>query len=239
MILEFEKWEALGNDFILTKCLPSFDLIPKICHRKYGVGADGLIYLDEQRQTPLMKFFNADGTCVAMCGNGLRCAMTYLEKHNRPLKLELEGVVYSGLRQEGRLYVTMPVPYVLNIDHPPYSGLWVYAGVPHFLIEKPQVHQGDLPCDVFENRYHKSFGPQGSNITFYEKQGSSIYLRTAERGVDEETLACGSAAIACSILSDELDLDMIYKTGQKAFVKKTQEGIALAGQAQFVFSGRY
>jgi diaminopimelate epimerase len=237
---QFYKWQALGNDFILIESPPlqnCMQIIPHLCHRRLGIGADGVIFLDLSYPIPKMIFFNADGTQVSMCGNGLRSAMMHLVSKNREPAIEFNNMIYLASLEHSRWYVDMPYPSVLEVDNPPHQGLWVQAGVPHFLIEKENVHEGAIHPDFFSSRYHPSFGPLGTNITFYQKKGNTFYLRTCERGVDEETLSCGSAAIACAYISNEEQLEMIYPSGQRAWVRKKGEKIALAGEAQCVFLG--
>jgi diaminopimelate epimerase len=236
----FQKWQALGNDFIITESLPDSKIIasiPRFCHRRFGIGADGFIFIDCNHNPPKMHFFNADGTCVKMCGNGLRSAIFYLKDRQKEPKIEFEGNVYESFESEGQVFVPMPYPQKLDCDLPAHEGLWILAGVPHYLMAKDDVHQGDLDPDIFNFRYHSAFGQEGTNITFYQIKDKKCFLRTCERGVDEETLSCGSAALACAYLIDEPCIEMIYKTGAKAIVKKTEKTIALSGHAEKVFEG--
>lgn len=242
MRFSFQKWQALGNDFIITESLPSLELIqniPFFCHRRFGIGADGFIFLNTSIETPSMEFFNQDGTKVAMCGNGLRSVMHYLIKMQKEPKVNFHGNVHTGFFEKQKLYVSMPSPGLLECSMAPYQGVWVNAGVPHFLIEEKALEKKVISSDVFSNRYHKAFGKEGTNITFYEKNQDHILLRTAERGVDEETLSCGSAACALSLLFEENELTFIYKSQSKAYVKKIGETLYLAGDAKFVFSGQF
>jgi diaminopimelate epimerase len=236
----FHKWQALGNDFIIIEGFLNPHLIKhisKLCSRKWGIGADGLIFLDQTSELSKITFFNQDGSCVKMCGNGLRCVMYHLHETHKPMVAEFSGATYRGFIEEGRIYITMPRPVEKSLQEAPYEGVWVEAGVPHFLIEKPKCHLGVLTKEHFENRYHKSFGSEGTNLTFYEKIGSQFFIRTCERGVDEETLACGSAACAIAYLTDDSDFEVIYPSKEKAYVKNTKEIFALSGEAEYIFSG--
>ena len=240
MKFSFQKWQALGNDFIITEALPNqalIDNIPLFCHRKYGIGADGFIILNMENSIPEMHFYNADGSKVSMCGNGLRCVMEYLIKLKKEPKVRFGRAIHEAFFENERLYISMPESYFLDSCDTPYQGVWVNAGVPHFLIEKHDVHHGIIEPEVFQNRYHKAFGEGGTNITFYEKKDDAIYIRTAERGVDEETLSCGSAACAVAHLYDEDDLTIMYRSQNTAFIKKKNKTLYLAGDAKFVFSG--
>ena len=242
MPFSFYKWQAFGNDFILIESLPSLDLVSNIkdlCHRKYGIGADGVIFLDLNKDIPQMHFYNADGTQTLMCGNGLRSTLIHLIQKNKEPKVYFGNKLYSAFSEKERLFVNMPYPQPLFLKDPIHKGIWVDAGVPHFLIEVSDVHKARLDNSYFALRYHPSFGKEGTNITFYEKKGAQVFLRTFERGVEEETYACGSAAIACSFLSDDEELEMIYKTGQKAFVKKNKQQVSLSGEASCVFQGLF
>lgn len=238
----FHKWQALGNDFIIIEGVPDSyltSIIDHLCHRREGIGADGVIFLDTHAKCPKMVFFNADGSQAEMCGNGLRVVMRYLETRHKPLECELAGRTYLGVYDKNRLYITMPTPELLDFNKAPYKGIWVKAGVPHFLIETPSLKEAIFDETDFANRYHSAFNPHGSNLTFYQKIGSDIHLRTLERGVDEETSACGSAAVACSILSSLDEQRMIYLSNQEVWVRKKEGQVFLSGDAKWVFSGSF
>lgn len=236
----FCKWQAFGNDFILVESKPEpllIQQIPHLCHRRYGVGADGFIFLDFSASIPQIHFFNQDGSQAAMCGNGLRCALMHLATKKLTPCVEFSGCRYEASFEDGKMFVNMPYPQIKNTFHDPYLGILVEAGVPHFLVEKSNCHEGDLTQEVFLSRSHPNFDGEGANITFYEKKEGKYFIRTCERGVEEETYACGSAACAMAVLSDESHMEIVYPSGQSAFIKKDKKTIYLAGEAMLAFVG--
>lgn len=240
MNLAFCKWQAFGNDFILVESKPTVEIlkqIQRLCHRRYGIGADGFIFLDLEPSCAQIHFYNQDGSQALMCGNGLRCTLMHLATKNLPAVVEFSGSRYQAFFEEGKMFVNMPYPKIKNTFHDPYLGILVDAGVPHFLVEKAGCHQGDLPKQVFIDRAHANFDEEGANITFYEKKGAKYYIRTCERGVSEETYACGSAACAVAVLEEAPYFEIVYPSGSSAFIKKDKHNLFLAGEATLTFVG--
>lgn len=240
MGLAFCKWQAFGNDFILVESKPVDEIIkqiPRLCHRRYGVGADGFIFLDLEAPCAKIHFFNQDSSKASMCGNGLRCVLMHLAVKNKPTVVEFSGNKYEAHFEDGKMYVNMPYPQIKNTFHDPYLGILVDAGVPHFLVEKSNCHEGELTKQVFLDRAHPNFDEEGSNITFYEKKEGKYFIRTCERGVSEETYACGSAACAMAVLDDSPHLEIVYPSGHSAFIKKDKKQLFLAGEATLTFVG--
>jgi diaminopimelate epimerase len=240
MSLAFCKWQAFGNDFILVESQPNHDIIkaiPRLCHRRLGVGADGFIFLELGSTCSKLHFYNQDGSKASMCGNGLRCALLHLATKDLKAAVDFSGTRYEAFFEEGKMFVNMPYPKIKNTFHDPYLGILVDAGVPHFLVEKSSCHEGQLSDQVFLDRAHPNFDEEGANITFYEKKDGKYFIRTCERGVAEETWACGSAACAVAILEDSPSLEVVYPSGQSAYIKKDKKQLFLAGEATLSFVG--
>lgn len=240
MSLAFCKWQAFGNDFILVESVPTDKIIAQItrlCHRRYGIGADGFVFLNLETSCPEIYFYNQDGSQASMCGNGLRCVLMHLAIKKLPLSVTFSGRRYDAHFENGKMFVNMPYPVIKNTFHDPYLGILVEAGVPHFLVEKANCHQGEISKQVFENRMHPNFDKQGANITFYEKKEGKYFIRTCERGVVEETYACGSAACAVAVLDESPTLEIVYPSGASAFIKKDKKSLFLAGEANLSFVG--
>ena len=215
---EFWKMSGSGNDFILidnrdgrTDDEAMGPLVKKICRRRESVGADGVIFLIESKPFDFgWRFLNADGGEVEMCGNGARCVARFaylkgiaeskmtFETLTGPVSAEVTGQVVK---------VTMPKPTGLkmDIDLPLETGWrtvdFINTGVPHVVI------QVDNPADypVFEQgksiRYHPMFSPAGTNANFIRIMGPDLLeIRTYERGVEDETLACGTGVVAAALV---------------------------------------
>jgi diaminopimelate epimerase len=208
-----------GNDFILidnrdggVKEEEMRPLVRKVCRRRESVGADGLIFVTRSERCDFAwRFFNADGSEAEMCGNGSRCVARFATLKGiagpRMAFETLAGKVSAEVT--GRVVkVLMPDPkdLALNVDIPPETGWvsvdFVNTGVPHTVVqvqklwEHPVVEQGRAV------RYHGRFSPAGTNADFISVSGPDlIELRTYERGVEDETLACGTGAMASALVA--------------------------------------
>lgn len=212
----FSKYSGCGNDFILFNNLaghfPTQDsnLIRRLCHRKHGIGADGVILLDASKSSDFgMRIFNSDGTEAEMCGNGLRCLMKFIEAQgfdkeectiqtmHRRLRAKKYGDLvetYLGAPKDLRWEIT------LNIEFQNYTIDCLDTGVPHAVIFVDNVKGIEVNRLGPLFRYHQAFAPRGTNVNFVQaSDNNTIRIRTYERGVEEETLACGTGAAASAI----------------------------------------
>jgi len=146
---------------------------------------------------------------------------------------------YSAFFEEEKLFVQMPKPLIKAKFEAPYPGTLVDVTVPHFLVYDQNLDNRPMDKQVFSNRYHSNFGAEGSNISFYKKEGEKIFLRTCERGVEEETLSCGSASVALASLFNENVLEIVYKLGQTAKIIKKESHYFLSGKTKKVFTGEF
>ena len=195
--MKFCKVEGAGNDFVLVEEGEGiFDgaFVQRVCDRHFGVGADGLLLLGDSLVADVkMRIFNSDGKEASMCGNALRCVVLYLGK--AMLTIETAAGVCFGKIEEGKIFATFPPVKELGaLDFEGRHGFLLDSGVPHLLFfeRAPKDFEGAAR----EYRFDPRLGPCGANVSFVEGEGEELCIRTYERGVEEETLACGTAAAA-------------------------------------------
>jgi len=219
MKLEFYKVESSGNDFIIIdNTSASYSRINfskifrEICERKRSVGADGVLLLEKDSPADFrMRIFNSDGGEVEMCGNGARCCAYYhfLKTGSRKMRFTTKaGVMEAAASKSGMVKLGMPPPsgtsldMLLKIGADPISVSYINTGVPHAVIETDRVNSLDVENIGRTLRHHREFAPEGTNVDFAEVTGpSEIKMRTYERGVEGETLACGTGAVACAVIT--------------------------------------
>jgi diaminopimelate epimerase len=265
-MIEFMKMSGSGNDFILidnrdqalnVENLPQF--VRTVCERKISVGADGLIIIERSEAFDFRwRFFNADGSEVEMCGNGGRCAARFaFIKGIAGEKMSFEtraGIIDAEIKGDTvKLKLTNPHSLQLNLSIPAEGKLLeisrINTGVPHAV---HFVNDLDL-FDVFHIgrhlRYHEQFQPEGTNANFVEViDKKALRLRTYERGVEDETLACGTGAVASALISSwkgliESPVHVKVRSGETLtiYFRKTDlgfEDIYLEGNAKVVYEGR-
>jgi diaminopimelate epimerase len=213
--LPFSKYSGCGNDFVLidnrhqTFPIDHTGLITKICQRKTGAGADGLVLLESSSLADFkMRIFNADGSEAEMCGNGIRCLMQFLDELGFSASsylIETKAGLHKLTRNGQEVSVSMPLPsemqWNLSLSHPlaqPFH--FINTGVPHavFFVENLQSEEWMKQAPLI--RHHPYFGKAGTNVNFAHHDSKGIvHLRTYERGVEEETLACGTGAVATAL----------------------------------------
>jgi len=261
--LNFTKMVASGNDFVvIDKAFPGSlpELAKKMCDRKFGIGADGLLVLGNSRTADIrMRIFNADGSEAAMCGNGARCAALYAAagKGLRRLKIETKaGIILAEAGGDNiKIKLTGPKGIKLNIpiiaSNRNIKVNFINTGVPHVVI----FIEGLEKIDVFnlgrEIRNHKRFAPAGANVNFIEVTGKdSIKIRTYERGVEDETLACGTGSTAAALITayslkiTSNRINVLTKSGEALKVYFIKSGnnfsdVWLEGKAKIVYGGTY
>ncbi|WP_457568356.1 diaminopimelate epimerase [Desulfurobacterium sp.] len=226
-MINFSKLEGTGNDFViidnrkgtLTECLKEKNLkkrvfVRKICDRKRGVGADGLIIINNSDTADFeWEFFNADGSTATMCGNGARCAARFaFEKGIAPRQMKfVTGAGIIGAEVNGRnVRVQMTKPHNLklhlkiNIDGKEIEGAFLNTGVPHFVTFVKDIENIDVETLGRKIRFHEMFKPEGTNANFAQFKEGKLFVRTYERGVEGETLACGTGSVASAICFSRL-----------------------------------
>ncbi len=216
--LPFVKLQGSGNDFIVVDNRVNLikdrgSLAMKLCPRKTGIGADGLLLLEESQKTDFkMRIFNPDGSEAEMCGNGARCIarFAYLKGIvGRTCRFETLAGIISCQIQGKKVKIGMEKPQNLRLNlrlslkGKIYEGHYLNTGVPHFVLFTPRVDQVPLKELAPSIRNHPKFRPQGTNVDFVEvEKGGTLKVRTYERGVEEETLACGTGAVASALTSN-------------------------------------
>lgn len=265
--IEFVKMVASGNDFVvidnrreIIHGLKLHAFAREICDRNYGVGADGLIAIEPSKKADFrMRIINPDGSEAEMCGNGARCiALFAKEKKIAGKKMNFEtlsGIIEAEVCDD-IVKLKMPDPTDLRrevrllIENEDYMAHFVNTGVPHTIIYVEDLDSWDVKRLGREIRHHKTFAPKGTNVDFVEVQkGNSIRVRTYERGVEDETLACGTGVVASGIISaamkDFKSPVVCLTKGRdklKIYFKKNGDNftdVYLEGGAREVFLGRY
>ncbi len=258
MIIDFEKYQGAGNYFVIVDDRnESFAVketleIQKLCDRNFGIGADGLILLrNSERSDFQMLYFNADGHPGSLCGNGSRCAYAFAYKHGlvgRVGTFEASDGLHKAFISDDGL-VSMEMSDVLQIEKQD-AALFLNTGSPHHLECVEKLSEINVKEQGAFIRYGAPYFEAGTNVNFVEKVDADHFnIRTYERGVEDETLACGTGAVAAAIGVHYLGLTpscslKINALGGQLQVSFTSEAlryknIQLKGPAVFVFSGNY
>ena len=256
MQIAFQKYHGTGNDFIIIDNrqlkFPVNDsgLVAKLCDRRFGIGADGLILLeDDESRDFKMVYYNADGQLSSMCGNGGRCIVHFAHQlgiiGSEASFTAVDGV-HSGSVSSDQVDLSMSDVSEIEIDDQ-YS--YMDTGSPHYSEWRDDLEQIDLITEARSIRYNDRFQAEGTNVNFLSWSDGAVHMRTYERGVEGETLSCGTGMVAAALyasLSDKLgeaNSCTIYTKGGKvevSFVSKTEksfEQIHLIGPAVSVFKG--
>ncbi|PIE65812.1 MAG: diaminopimelate epimerase [Desulfobacterales bacterium] len=221
--IPFVKMSGTGNDFIIIDHrYPFLDteeaarFAKHVCSRRVSIGADGLLLIENSDQADFKwQFFNSDGSVAEMCGNGARCAARYAYMHGiAPAIMRFEtlaGVIEARV-SDVNVTIRMTAPHSLHMNHElKLSGeerITVHTldtGVPHvvYMVDDANVVNVQELGSII--RYHKDFQPAGTNVNFVSLQDGGLKVRTYERGVENETLACGTGAVASSVVAHLLD----------------------------------
>jgi diaminopimelate epimerase len=267
--MKFFKYQGAGNDFILIDNQRGFireeekPVISKhFCDRHFGIGGDGLIFVESSEKADVkMRIFNPDGSEAEMCGNGIRCLGKFLYESG----VEKESLLIetlSGMRRivpsfegERLKYLTadMGAPTdvslrkKLEVAGEIFEYSYVEAGVPHVVIFHDDIDRVDLAKIAPAIRYNPLF-PRGTNVNFVQKISERIFrIRTYERGVESETMACGTGITASGVaavflgLTDEAEEIEFQARGGTVYVivkrEKDQMYVSMKGTAEYVFEG--
>jgi diaminopimelate epimerase len=253
-----------GNDFVLLdnragKLQLTAEEIVHICDRHRGIGADGILVLEPAANGAdfRMRYYNADGGEAEMCGNGARCFARFASRVAGPMQsLSFEtpaGVIGAQLHSETvSLQMSEPEGLRLNLEipfeHEKIRAHFVNSGVPHVVMPVSDIGAVDVKGLGARIRRHEMFAPKGANANFIEKRGpAEIAIRTYERGVEDETLACGTGVVASALIfaaTENVDgpISVQVRGGDKlevSFSRRDREftGVTLTGPADFVFDG--
>ncbi len=208
----FWKLSGAGNDFVLLAGLPKgrsgAALARVLCDRRLGIGADGLLVMSKRGGRARLDYWNADGS-PAFCGNGSRCGALWAAARGwakgRAFALDSNrGRLDVRLTTTGRAEVAMPRPskLALAMKVAGYTVHYVDTGVPHAVVFMSKI--GDITSLGRLLRFHKAFGKAGANVDFVSAKKGRLVVRTYERGVENETLACGTGVVAAAVVANAL-----------------------------------
>jgi len=265
MLIEFYKIQATGNDFIVTdfdKIPPSIfdpETIKRICDRHFGIGADGFIAVEKSKDFAFkFHYYNSDGSRGEMCANGCRAAINFSRDHNWiESKSEFnfladDGEHFGFYYSEDEIQLDLLVnSNIREIDSDLYHlpswikrGYFINTGVPHVVLiceDLPDQEQIEKYGEFI--RFHDSFAPKGTNVNFMEIfSDNSIFVRTFERGVEKETLSCGTGVTASALVAEKikkkpLDKIKVLTKGGELYILSRNERINILGPAKIVFKG--
>ena len=268
--ISFTKMESGGNDFIIIdnrkKILPGAlsRLAVNLCQRRSSIGADGLILMERADKADYkMRIFNPDGSEPEMCGNGARCLARFAfikgtASANTVMETKAGNVEAWVNDKKVRVRLGNPLDINLNFKislkpHGSQKVNFINVGVPHAVVFVPALNKVDVKKLGRAIRYHQRFIPSGANVNFVTLQGkNSIYIRTYERGVEDETLACGTGAVASALISGlqgkvSSPVEVRTRGGEtlkvEYVIEKDKEGIKkfkgvwLEGEARVVYEG--
>lgn len=246
--------EGAGNDFLVgvgswsDRLDSDSGLVARLCRRRRGIGADGVLALDvEGKNGVRLRYRNADGSRARFCANGTRCAARAAV---RLLGIPSELVVITDwaeipARVEGdSVTLRLPTPSPaektkVEVGGREWAGITIEVGVPHFVVRVDRTAQTDFVETASLLRWHPAFAPDGVNVSFFDLDSSGVLrLRTFERGVEGETLCCGSAVVAAGLIAmAEGSLDRVSvrpSSGDILNVEDLGAGFGLTGPARFI-----
>jgi diaminopimelate epimerase len=253
MSTAFVKYQGTGNDFVIIdarKCIPTGMDVSMICNRHYGIGADGLMLLTEERGYDFgMIYFNSDGNISSMCGNGGRCIAHFahslgLGENGKLHFLAIDGSHDAHVSEEN---VSLQMIDVSHWEIRDSATVIINTGSPHFVrFTETNPEQLDLISIAHSIRYSDEFSAVGINVNLVQSTPSNLEMRTYERGVEDETLSCGTGVTAAALASH-----IVYKKTSPVAVKtrggeltvrfdSTVQGFSniwLEGPAKLVFRG--
>ena len=263
-MLSFTKMNGAGNDFVLIDNRAgdirlNRSQIAHLCDRHRGIGADGILLLEKaaNRADFRMRYFNADGGEAEMCGNGARCFARFANRiagAEGAISFETPAGVISATLIGDLVTLKMTEPADLRLNIPLRVGTedraihFINSGVPHVVIPVSQVDEVDVQREGAAIRHHQMFSPKGANVNFIQKRGANkIAVRTYERGVEGETLACGTGVVASALIfaaTESVDgpIGVLVRGGNELQVDFERSGeqfknVTLTGPAEFVFEG--
>jgi diaminopimelate epimerase len=256
MQIEFYKYQGTGNDFVMIdnrlETFPKEDtkLIAHLCNRRFGIGGDGFILLENDFESDFkMVYYNSDGSQSTMCGNGGRCLVAFAKKlkviENKTTFNAVDGLHHATINDDGIVSLQM-----IDVSKIKKESNYTFldTGSPHHIQLVDDLENFNVKEQGAAIRYSELYGKQGSNINFVEKINATTFsMRTYERGVEDETLACGTGATAVAIAmnaigkTDATSIDLNVEGGKLvvSFDKKDNQytNVFLKGPAEFVFEG--
>lgn len=257
MKINFFKYQGAGNDFVLVDHTSSLlkdvdsEWIERLCDRRFGIGADGLMFVTKHPDYDFeMHYYNADGKLGSMCGNGGRCIVAFA-KHLGIIKSEanflaVDGPHYAKISENGE-WVDLQMIDVNQVERDG-DAFVLNTGSPHYVAKQADLKKYDVFTAGKSIRYNSTYQEKGINVNFVEDKGDHLFVRTYERGVEDETFACGTGATAVAMamaidkkLTGHIKTD-IKVLGGDIIVKFDYNGsiftnVFLCGPAKLVFEG--
>ena len=254
MHLKFSKYHGTGNDFIMiynhNKSYSfSQSYVKKMCDRSYGVGADGLIIIEKTLHADFkIIYYNADGFVGSMCGNGSRCAVSFAKKLGL-IQNQCEFLAYDGMHkglilENGLVSIEMVDVSLIEAQN---NTLKIDTGSPHLICFRNTVTEIDVKHEGASIRNSSDYIEDGINVNFVQLIKNELFIRTYERGVEDETLSCGTGAVASAIAayesgllnSDRIKVNVLGGQLEVSFSKvgSKYSNIHLIGPTKFVFNG--
>ncbi len=253
MQMEFYKYQGAGNDFVVIDNREQFfpktkvDYIRELCHRRFGIGADGLMLLESSDKADFrMVYYNADGREGSMCGNGGRCIVAFakllgiIDSHTE--FDAVDGLHRAEIQGDKVSLQMIDVSQIETIG----DDVFMDTGSPHYIIRKKDLQELDIVTEAHQIRYSKRFKEKGTNVNFVSGSSGAYEMRTYERGVENETLACGTGATAVALALHywegvESPVNLKVSGGHLSVsFEKTSKGyqnVWLKGLAELVFKG--
>ncbi len=250
----FHKYQGTGNDFVIidnrTQIFDNtnLDLVKKLCDRKFGIGADGLILIENHNKLDFdLVYFNSDGS-KSFCGNGSRCGVAFAKNlgiiENTTTFNAIDGIHTAQIKNDLVHLKMNDVEGIEKIN----NDFYLNTGSPHYNKFVENVTLIDIISEAHSIRYNERFKSEGTNINFVERKDDGVEIRTYERGVEDETLSCGTGATAVALTaSNKFQFDSPIRVKVQggelmiSFDKITDEkfeNIWLIGEAKHVFSGQ-
>jgi diaminopimelate epimerase len=256
MQIQFYKYQGTGNDFVMIDNRSGFfpkdsvELVARLCDRRFGIGADGLILLENDNATDFrMVYYNSDGNQSSMCGNGGRCLVAFAKErnviNNSCTFIATDGLHYATIADDGNVSLQMIDVSSITMES---DYTFMNTGSPHHVQMVEDLENYNIKENGAAIRYGELYGAAGSNINFVNKINEDTFsLRTYERGVEDETLACGTGATAVAIAMNatgqtnatSIKLNVEGGKLEVSFDKVDDKytNVFLKGPAEFVFKG--
>ena len=254
-MVEFYKYQGTGNDFVMidnrNNVFDKNDLkkVQELCDRRFGIGADGLILIENLDDLDFnMIYFNADGS-QSFCGNGSRCAVAFAKYlgiiEKQAMFLSTDGEHEAWINEADEVSLKMHDVSTIEKGKDYY---FINTGSPHFIVQVDDVKDIDVKVEGATIRYNKRFKAEGTNVNFVKYKDHALDIRTYERGVEDETLSCGTGVTAAALSfadSQSLDAGVVnvnavggnLKVGFKKIGNEYKD-IWLIGPAAFVYKGQ-
>jgi len=269
-MISFTKMVGAGNDFIIVEAVTGINvrrLAKQMCHRTDGIGADGLLILERSQKADYrMRIINPDGSEAEMCGNGVRCLAAYIvrlkKERRKTFSIQTKsGIIEAQAKGEvATVRLSNPKDHQANIklklNQRPLCVQYIDTGVPHAVVFVEGLQKINVTLLGEQIRFHQRFSPRGANVNFVELiRPGLVAARTYERGVEDETRACGTGSVASALLAflhttpettDKIDAKMKVRTASGEVLQITFDltqkkisNVRLKGSAKFIAQGQY